>query len=182
MTSARPLRVLLLAVPALLLLAACGGDDGGDSLPVPVEENGNGGDNGAAGNGDAGNGGGGGDVDLSDAPNPGEARLEVDGQTFLATSLSDCTADEAGWAVAGSGGEGEDRVGIEAFGAQVGDRFTAQIRVDVGGTIAYVHSAQRDEPPTVEGSLIGIAGGFATVGDDDSLENVGEGVLVANCE
>lgn len=169
---------IFLAIPILVLLAACGSDDSGDSSPVlNGEENGNGGAN-----GDTDSSPGGSEVDLSNAPGPGAAQLEVDGQTFVVTDLSDCTASEAAWSVDGVGGEDADRVNIEAFGSQVGDRFTAQISVEVGGTLAYVSAGQRDGPPTVEGSRIGIAGEFFSREDDDSLESVGEGVLLANCE
>lgn len=115
-------------------------------------------------------------LDPTDLPNPGEARIVVDGQTLTFTPEG-CDVDEAGFALSAFPPEGEGWI-LQAFGNKLSEGWSVSLGVaKTGGDPDYTARDDDVDLPTIEGSTVVVEGDFS-LRDGTS---VGRGLLVANC-
>lgn len=174
-------RIIAVALAAMLLavpLAACGGDDddaNGAGSPVDANDGESSSDPTVAIEGN-------GDVGVGDAPDPGAAVLEVDGQTFRGElhlcDLTETDGETIAFLIGATLEANGEQIEFGANGGRPagGRNWTAQSAMTIDGSVAYM-SGNGDA--TVDGNTVVYTGTYSNVAD--SQAGNGQGRFAATC-
>jgi hypothetical protein len=123
-------------------------------------------------------------IDPSDLPAPGEARLEIGGQTFVFSGGAQCVVSQDSFVVTGIADDGDNVVDLAISGQRIGERWSVGIAATA--TVSrIVISSEGDavDPPAIDGSILVLEATFSSrIGDDiANAKEIGPGRIVANC-
>lgn len=170
----------------ILVLAACGGgEDGLSDADEVATTAGASAEPDAAGDDDedaASESGSSSQIDPNDLPEPGEKRLEIDGETFVFTDR-DCAVTDTSVGLSGVMGEEAERVTLTVMGRLVGDTWATSITAEGASGVVIHGQGDAVETPVIDGSAVSIEADFvrSESGNFDDSEELGTGRLVANC-